>query len=56
MNIENVLIDIFFVLYNDRAQELCFNGTLTKNNEETLEQQLHRKLVKVLKNRCDQIK
>ena len=50
------LTEIVSGLYNDRAQELCFNGTLTKNNEETLEQQLHKKLVRVLKNRCDQIK
>ena len=37
-------------------QELCFNGTLTKYNDETLEQQLHKKLIRVLKNRCEQIK
>lgn len=41
------LTEIVSGLYNDRAQELCFNGTLTKNNEETLEQQLHKKLVRV---------
>ena len=50
------LTEIVSGLYNDRAQELCFNGTLTKNNEETLEQQLHKKLVRVLKNRYDHIK
>lgn len=50
------LTEIVSGLYNDRTQELCFNGTLTKNNEETLEQQLHKKLVKVLKNRYDNIK
>ena len=50
------LTEIVSCLYNDRAQELCFNGTLTKNNGETLEQQLHKKLVRVLKNRYDNIK
>lgn len=50
------LTEIVSGLYNDRAQELCFNGTLAKNNEETLEQQLHKKLVRVLKNRYDNIK
>ena len=50
------LTEIVSCLYNDRAKELCFNGTLTKNNEETLEQQLHKKLVRVLKNRYDNIK
>lgn len=50
------LTEVVSGLYNDKAQELCFNGTLTKNNEETLEQQLHNKLIRVLKNRCDQIK
>lgn len=43
------LTEIVSGLYNDIAQELCFNRTLTKNNEETLEQQLHKKLVRVLK-------
>ena len=50
------LTEIVSGLYNDIAQELCFNGTLTKNNEETLEQQLHKKLVRVLKNRYEHIK
>ena len=49
------LTEIVSGLYNDRTQELCFNGTLTKNNEETLEQQLHKKLVRVLKDRYDNI-
>ena len=48
------LTEIVSGLYNDRAQELCFNGTLTKNNNETLEQQLQKKLVKTLKNKCEQ--
>ena len=43
------LTEIVSGLYNDRSQELCFNGTLTKDNDETLEQQLHKKLIRVLK-------
>lgn len=50
------LTEIVLGLYNDRFQELCFNGTLTKNNDETLEQRLHKKLVRTLKNRYDYIK
>lgn len=50
------LTEVVSGLYNDRSQELCFNGTLTKNNNETLEQQLHKKLIRVLKKRCEQIK
>ena len=50
------LTEIVSGLYNDRSEELCFNGTLTKNNDETLEQQLHKKLIRKLKNRCEQIK
>ena len=50
------LTEVVSGLYNDRSQELCFNGTLTKDNDETLEQQLHKKLIRVLKNRCEQIK
>ena len=44
------LTEIVSGLYNDRTQELCFNGTLTKNNEENLEQKLHKRFVKILKN------
>lgn len=50
------LTEVVSGLYNDISQELCFNGTLTKDNDETLEQQLHKKLIRVLKNRCEQIK
>lgn len=50
------LTEVVSGLYNYKSQELCFNGTLTKNNEETLEQQLHKKLIRVLKKRCDNIK
>lgn len=50
------LTEVVSGLHNDGSQELCFNGTLTKGNDETLEQQLHKKLIRVLKNRCEQIK
>ena len=50
------LTEIVSGLYNDRSQELCFNGTLIKNSEDTLEQQLHRRLVKTLEYRKNQIK
>ena len=48
------LTEIVSGLYNDRTQELCFNGTLTKNKEENLEQKLQKRLVKILKNRMFQ--
>ena len=48
------LTEIVTGIYNDRSQELCFNGTLTKNNDETLEQQLHKRLLKVLKHRLEE--
>ena len=48
------LTEIVTGIYNDRSQELCFNGTLTKNNVETLEQQLHKRLLKVLKHRLEE--
>ena len=50
------LTEVVSGLYNNKSQELCFNGTLMKNNNETLEQQLHKKLIKALKKRCEQIK
>ncbi len=50
------LTEIVSGLYNDRSQELCFNGTLTKNNNNLLEQQLHRRLVKALEYRKNQLK
>jgi len=50
------LTEVVSGLYNNRSQELCFNGTLTKDNDETLEQQLHKKLIRVLKSRCEQIR
>lgn len=43
-------------LYNDRSQELCFNGTLMKSSENTLEQQLHKRLIKALEARKKQVK
>ena len=48
------LTEIVSGLYNDRTQELCFNGTLTKNKEEKLEQKLQKRLVKILKNKMFQ--
>ena len=50
------LTEIVSGLYNDEFQELCFNGTLTEDREETLEYELHQRLVRVLNNRCNQIK
>lgn len=50
------LTEIVSGLYNNRSQELCFNGTLTKNNENFLEQQLHRRLIKALEYRKNQLK
>lgn len=50
------LTEIVSGLYNDRSQELCFNGTLVKSNNHTLEQQLHKRFVKSLENRKNQIK
>lgn len=50
------LTEVVSGLYNDGSKELCFNGTLIKNNDETLEQKLQKKLIRVLKNRCEQIK
>lgn len=49
------LTEIVSGLYRKESQELCFNGTLTKNNDNSLEQQLQNKLIRVLKNRCKQI-
>ena len=42
------LTEIVSGLYNDRSQELCFNETLTKNNNETVEKQLYKRLVRSL--------
>lgn len=50
------LTEIVSGLYNDRTKELCFNGTLTKNNNETLKHQLNKKLIRILKNKYEQIK
>lgn len=50
------LTEIVSGLYNDRTQELCFNGELSKHNDVALKQQLHKKLVRVLKNRYNSIK
>ncbi len=49
------LTEVISGLYNNKSQELCFNGTLTKNNNETLEHQLHKRLIKLLNYRKEQI-
>ena len=49
------LTEIVSGLYNDRYQELCFNGKLTKDNDETIEQKLYKKLIRTLKNRYEKI-
>ena len=50
------LTEIVPGLYNDKTSELCFNGILIKSNEEPLEQQLHKKLVRLLKDRYNNLK
>lgn len=50
------LTEIVSGLYNDRSQELCFNGTLIKNSEYPLEKQLHKRLVNILEHRKNQLK
>lgn len=48
------LTEIVTGIYNDISQELCFNGTLTRNNDETLDQKLHKRLLKILKYRLEE--
>lgn len=48
------LTDVVLGACPDRGQELCFNGVMVKNNEENLEQKLHKRFVKILKNRMIQ--
>lgn len=50
------LTEIVPELYNDRSEELCFNGTLTKSHDITPERQLHKRLIKVLNKRIDDLK
>lgn len=50
------LTEIVSGLYNNRSQELCFNGTLIKDSEYSLEQQLQKRLVRALEYRRDQLK
>lgn len=50
------LTEIVSDLYNNKAKEFCFNGTLTNNKKDTLERKLPKKLIKVLKNKYNQIK
>ena len=48
------LTEIVSGLYNDRSQELCFNGTLT-NNKENVKNQLYRRLVYSINYRMNNI-
>lgn len=50
------LTEIVSGLYNDRFQELCFNGTLTKDNTETIKTQLYKRLVYAISYRIQNIK
>lgn len=50
------LTEIVSGLYNDRSQELCFNGTLTKDNTETIKTQLYKRLVYAINYRIQNIK
>jgi len=43
------LTEVVSGLYNDRSKELCFNGSLTKNDNNEKEEQFNKKLVKTLK-------
>lgn len=43
------LTEIESKLYNNKSNELCFNGLLIKDNNGTLEQKLHKRLIKILK-------
>ena len=42
------LTEIVSGLYNDKLQELCFNGNLIKNNEYSLEYQFYKRLIRTL--------
>ena len=50
------LTEIVSGLYNDRSEELCFNGTLTKSNDISPEKQLQKRLIKALNKRIDNLK
>ena len=45
------LTEIVSSIYNDKSQELCFNGTLTKNNNDMTENQFYSRTIKTLNNR-----
>ncbi len=47
------LMEVVSGLYNDRSKELCFNGTLTKINNDN---ELHKRLIHALKHRINTIK
>lgn len=50
------LTEIVSGIYNENHKELCFNGTLTKNNENTVTKSLHKRLIRALNNRKEQLK
>ena len=50
------LTEIVSGLYNDRSEELCFNGTLTKSNDISPEKKLQKRLIKALNKRIDNLK
>lgn len=50
------LTEIVSGLYNNRSEELCFNGTLTKSNDTSAQKQLQKRFVRALNKRIDDIK
>lgn len=50
------LTEVVSGLYNDRSEELCFNGTLTKANDIRLEKKLQKRLINSLNKRIETIK
>ena len=49
------LTEIVPNLYQEGKQELCFNGTLTKNQKVPLNKQLYKQMISLLETRKDQI-
>lgn len=50
------LTEIVSGLYNNRSEELCFNGTLTKSSDNSAQKQLQKRFVRALNKRIDDIK
>lgn len=50
------LTEIVSGLYNNRSEELCFNGTLTKSNDTSVQKQLQKRFIRALNKRIDDIK